>query len=447
MRTAPLFGRTPLGMGTSRVESLSGFFVRAATARNLSTSDAIQHLLLPRLEHIEDLRSLASIGFYDQHVRVLDGLAEPSSVVSSIVGDLTGVGNLEQNTLIPWSRFMNPKMSSVLRPTGKRWCAQCFREWRETGEELREPLAWRIALMKRCTVHGMELSERCPKCGNRQPILTNIVPIGYCGRCGASLDCGDPNLNSDSVDHGEVVSQAIGRLLAANGEISRTGGLQGFVRLLNEAVACTSTGSDIELSRHLGIGVPTLRDWCAGRRRPRFSYFMGVCLRLGVDPATVVVASNETPLEPAISPERTISLAWRRERVLRTKRRGPYSQSLLDEARCQLEQAIAAGGRRSVAAIGRAVGVHWNSLRYRFPELATELIRLHRERTIRVRDLRRERTKERIRRAVRALVEAGEYPSLNRTLEVCGLRRQLRRKLEIATVWREERDRRWGYPQ
>ena len=441
MRAAvPLFGRTPLGLGTSRVESLSGFFVRAAAARNLSTLDAMRHLLIPGLEHSEAVRLLASISFYNRHIRVFDGLGGPTSSVAAVVCHLTGVSNLEQNTLLPWSRFLNPKMSGVLGDAGKRWCAQCFRDWRETGEELREPLAWRIGLLQRCPIHGIELSSRCPDCGKRQPILTNLVPIGYCGGCGSALDFGDPHLDSNSVDHRDFVSRAIGRLLEAHDEIHRTGSSQGFVRLLQEAIARTSTGSEHELSRHLGIHVRSLREWRAGRRRPRFSYFMGVCLRLDVDPATVLLSSSETPLEPTISPERGIHPPWPRKQAKRRVRCGGYSQVFWGKVRCQLEQAIATGGRRSVTHIARAVGVHHNSIRYRFPELVIELTRLRLERTIRARRLLRERLAGRVRDAVKKLVEAGEYPSLERALETAGLKSNLGRRQFVALAWWEARD-------
>lgn len=423
------------------MESLSGFFVRAAAARNLGTLDAIRYLLIPNLDAQKKVRVLPSIGFFNRHVRVFDGLGEASAAVANAVGHLTGVSNLEQNTLIPWSRFLNSKMSAVLGDAGKRWCAQCFRDWRETGEQLHEPLAWRIALLERCPIHGVSLSNQCPNCRSRQPILTNVVPIGYCGGCGSPLERADPDSDTHSVDRVNFVSQAIDGLLAAHDQVARTGSPLGFMRLLNEAMARTSTNSERELSNCLGLDERTIRDWRAGKRRPRFSYFMGVCQRLDVDPVKVVIASSETKLDPVLSPERGIHLPWPRKQSEQRSGRREHDSAFWNHVRCQLEQAIATGGRRSVTHIAGAVGVHHNSIRHRFPESVMKLTVLRLERTIRARRLLRERVARRVRGAVKKLVEAGEYPSLERALETAGLRPHLKRRHFVREAWREERNR------
>ena len=438
---APLFGRTPAGSGTGRLESLSGFFVRAAAARNLGTSDAIRYLLIPNLDGGKNVRLLPSIGFFNRHVRVFDGLGGPAAAVAEAVGHLTDVSNLEQHTLIPWSRFLNPKMSAVLGDAGKRWCAQCFRDWRETGEPLYEPLAWRVALLERCPIHGIGLSNRCPNCGSPQPILTNVVPVGHCGGCGGPLERANPDLDTHAVDSVNAVSRAIEGLLAVHEKVARTGGPEGFLRLLDAAMARTSTYSERELSECLGLDERTIHDWRAGRRRPRFSYFMGVCLHLDVDPATVVLASSETKLNPVLPRQREIHLPWPANRSLYRRRRREYDSAVWTHVRRQLEQAIATGGRRSVTHIAIAVGVHHNSVRHRFPDMVKKLTALRLERTIRARRLVRERVARRVRGAVKDVVQAGEYPSLERALQTAGLRPHLKRRHFVREAWREERIR------
>lgn len=267
-----LYGRSPAGVGTPLVESLSGYLARLCTARAVRIVDVLDRLVRPlvpedTLPPYRELSWLLVQQFVD-----FDGLGRPAEALVGALAQLTGRADLAGHTFLPWRRLFSAHRSGVVRRATKRWCARCLDEWHAHGVEPWEPLLWRLAPAEWCPVHRVPLSHRCPSCGRRLRLVTERVPPGHCERCGVLLHRGDPALGAKPLDRrasrdvlwGWWISVALGRMLGAQADAVRHASAEGFVRLINDAIARPGSGV-LPLARHLGVTSTPLLRWRVAR--------------------------------------------------------------------------------------------------------------------------------------------------------------------------------------
>ena len=370
-----LYGRTPKGVGTPFVESLTGFLARLAAARGLLVTDVLDRLVRPLLPPgtLRPRRDLS--WFLTRHVSSFDGAGDPAVPVVRALEHLTGQPDLALHTFLPWRGLLCPHGPGAVRQGGKRWCCRCLEAMHAHGMEPWEPLLWRLAPATRCPEHRVPLSERCPSCGRTLHVVTQRVPPGYCERCGHLLHRDDPLLESGDFDperDTEAVwewwtSVALGQMLAAQPLVLRCPAPDRFVDFLRRALA--RHGGNVEsLVRTLVLNRSVVERWLDRTRRPRLRPFLTACIRLRASPA--VVGTGLPHLVPDdICPWMDTSSAGPGSG---TPSSDPHRRRAWDarwaRALPALDRLIAGGGCRSVEAVERSLRLSRGTVQRRDPE-------------------------------------------------------------------------------
>ena len=207
---------------------------------------------------------------------------------------------------MPWRGFLSTRNGAIRWGRPKRWCCRCLAAWRRRGEEFWEPLLWRVSAVERCPVHCIPFSELCSSCHARQGVVSEIVPFGSCRKCGRDLEADDPLRRDWSA--GELqdpqarwewwTSVAVGRMLASQRLLARSGGLWGFSELLRISLGSDPSvkRSSRRLAQYLDVGWNSIEVWMHRRRSPRLDGFLAVCLRLRADPLEIAVIPSPVPV-------------------------------------------------------------------------------------------------------------------------------------------------------
>ena len=500
---AVLYGRSPAGAGTPLVESLSGYLARLCAARAVRVVDVLDRLVRPLVPE-GTLPPYPQLSWLlVQQLVEFDGPGRSAEALVGALARLTGRADLAGHTFVPWRPLLSDQRCGVVRRAGKRWCARCLDEWHADGVEPWEPLLWRLAPAEWCPVHRVALSQRCPSCGRRLRLVTERVPPGHCERCGVLLHRGDPALRAAPLDRrasrdvlwGWWVSVALGRMLAAQAHAAHRASAEGFVGLLNEAIARPGSGV-LPLARHLGVTSTPLLRWRDRERLPSLSAYLDVCIRLGADPARVGTAGLGAPATGAPLPwRRACRPPWSRrdlvsgpvrgraaaehwstvearvDRVIRegdfrtveevacrvgigattfaqrlprhharvvaqcAERRTAARRAFRDRCAGRLDVALAAIEPPSARAVARACGVQPGTLKGWFPERYARLVERHGAARARARARLLVKRGHAVREAVSALVAAGEPPSLHRTVRRAGLSDKLRSDPAVRAMW------------
>ena len=291
-----LFGVAPIGRGTAGVESLTSYLARLSFRRSLRPLDAVGCVLRHHAppEAFAPRGRLAS--FLNDSAARFDSVGPDASTLVAALESATMRRGLASLTMLPFlALFAESKSAPVVVARHRRWCPACFAAWEAAGVACHEPLLWRLRAVERCSVHGLALRARCPRCGSRQGAMAMRVSIGVCRVCGHPLygdsDCEVPALDRLEDDDRWAVSRAraVGRMLEA--AQSAPSSRDGFGRLL--AFALPRGVDDASALRRfscaVGVSAASLRSWLARRSFPPLGAFVDVSLQLGADPAEVVL--------------------------------------------------------------------------------------------------------------------------------------------------------------
>ena len=445
----PLYGCSPCAVGTPLVESLTGFVGRLAVARQLPASAIFEHLVRPRVPEGVVRESLHLTSFLASEAVTYDGLGPSARALVAALTELTGLPDLSHLTLLPWRGFLSTRNGALRWRRPKRWCCRCLADWRRGRRDLWEPLLWRVAAVRRCPVHRIPFSDLCPRCRARQGVVAEIVPFGYCRKCGHALEPDDPLLSDPSAaslaDPGALwewwTAHAVGRMLSSQRLLERSGKSRGFSQLLCRSLSQFGDRTVQSLAQHLGVGWNSIEVWMNGKRLPSLAFFLAVCMRLGADPLQVAVSPSPVPVPRHRLPWADARPPWppvrsgTSPRSQRLPRRDPdYYQRLADAVRNLLD--TPRSDRLSVTAAARYLQTTRRTLMTRFPAEYARLVARHQSYRAEAREevfaLRREDLLE----AVSACVSEGRYPSKRRVFAAAGLSTTFQRVPRYVEVWR-----------
>ena len=292
-----LYGRAPIGRGTSGVESLLSFLSRLCVRRSALLVDIVDEVLRPHAPSGFFVSRSGLSSFVNSMALRFDSHGEFASVMVAAMEAATMRTGLRSMTLLPWSGVFDErqKNSSPLTVGKHRhWCAACFATWAEQGAALREPLLWRLRAVTRCPEHGTPLRHSCLRCGARQGPVALRVPIATCRRCGQLLyedsDRDVPALDSLEIDERWAHSRSLTAARMLEAAQSRSPSREGFAPLLRFAlgVARERGLTKRQLAFSLGLSAPTFYDWCEQRSFPSLAASVDVSLQLGADPLEVM---------------------------------------------------------------------------------------------------------------------------------------------------------------
>lgn len=335
--------------------------------------------------------------FVRRELGSIDGMRPALSSFVSALERLTHLSDLRMHTFEPWAPVFSHARAGLLCSPYARWCARCLECWHCEGVEPWVPLLWRTRLIACCPLHGVALSERCPSCERRLPLISNLVSIGSCSQCGHLLHRSDPTLSvpdplgfhdGDDARFAWWRACALGQMLCAQRLALSHAGDAGFASLIGDLCLPPGPGAS-RLSRYLRVLYSTIARWRLGRSRPSFGLYLDVCLRLGESPAEIALGSVRS--FPAVW--RAHAPPWGRS----SSSVSPSSSGVLRRRlRAALRQAIDSGESSSLRAFARAHNVTPRALARQFPDLYPVLA---------------ERDRRRLRVALRHAVEHGTFLS------------------------------------
>jgi len=364
-----LYHQHPLGIGTSMVESLTGYIVRLADA-HVVTPGALIFKELGRTVAAggtghEGSRRCYSTFAYDAHT--LNGMTDRAEEWAIAVGTATGVESVRFLTMLPWKNVFS---AQGFTRTKRAWCARCYRQWRTEGVETYEPLLWMLTMVSICPLHQTLLMTRCPHCKRAPYVVSCRSRPGHCSLCGGWLgvQTDEPADGGDAADWNQArsIGEAVATLIARAPTLERLPSVELLKINLRACLDDLAGGNESLFLRAAGLGAKTVDAWLSGRMLPKLDSLLTICSRLGVQLLRFItepMSSGNADWEHA----REIVARYQTSR----SRRAPVVRAVLTEALHTPEP-------RSLSDIARQVGFkHEKSLRKYDPAAFGVLVERH----------------------------------------------------------------------
>lgn len=287
-----LYRLEPIGIGTSDVESLTGYLMRLALAHSVELGTLFTQELVPLLNkpylqtHKSNLISCAILLVKDIHTRNGMGCAALDCVEA--LESLTDQSHLGYLTMLPFKDFFS--VMSLAR-NKRAWCPDCYAEQSENAELIYDKLLWTLESVTVCASHHKRLETRCPHCGRSSLWLSSKARAGYCFGCQGWL--GSLKKKSKSSDKEtkesieDLMSQVeIARLagellsLAPSLELSNTLTHRNFVARLSGYIEQLTKGNAAAFTRFIGGDYLKIRQLKSGANLPTLGVFIHLLERL-----------------------------------------------------------------------------------------------------------------------------------------------------------------------
>lgn len=411
-----LFCLPPIGIGTSAVESLTGYIARLATTHGVLVRRLVEEEILPLLGRAYLLSpentGRSSSFWQDSETRALNGTGTLARDLVRVLETLTGREDLRWLTLRPWTEVVPVK--GLLRRQ-RAWCPACYQEWRQTEKVIYDPLLWTLELVIACPRHQRRLAHACPYPDCRRPLslLRPRSRPGFCSACGRWLggaegDRSDNELTDEELQAQRWVGEALGELLAGAPSLSTPPTRARLARVVAVYVEEMAGGNVTRFARELGMNMHTVAQWRWGVTVPSLALLLQACYRLGTTPWRLLTADLDRLPDAKRPPRPLVHLvdAAPRPRSLRRAFDVAEMRSALEAVLARDEQPPPP--MRQVAA---RLGQGHAELIHHLPELCHAIsARYLADRQRRGAERKRERCAE-IRQAALQLHQQGIYPS------------------------------------
>jgi transcriptional regulator with XRE-family HTH domain len=432
-----LYHLAPVGVGTPYVESLTGYVARLAEAHNVMTLTLIRRELLPLLGAgpLTEPEDIPLTDYWRTATRAINGTRRTARGWTRALERLTMRSELRFLTLQPWAEVLS--VLKLLRPV-RAWCPACYEEWRETGQEVYEPLLWAIAAVTICPRHRRRLSTRCPQpdCGRTSLPLESQSRPGYCPTCERWLGMPlEMNLMNDAGLAGEDaawrlwMAESIGEVLAASPTLPALPHRERIAQAMAACVQQSARGKASVLAQALGLRMGGAWAWLHGESLPQLDLLLRLCDLLGISLLDFLTAEDLH-----VGPIRT-DRPWMRASRPQAPPRRPFDAARLRQA---LEQVLAGEEQPppSMREVGRRLAYGACELHRHFPELCSAISARHKAYlAARCRERRRRLCAE-VREVVLTLYGQGLYPSGHRVAALLRIPQSMRVP-EVQATWRE----------
>ena len=271
------------GLGTPLVESLMSYYCRLADVHQVSPKQLAKVLFNDSAYlSIDDAPELKSI---DLNPRIFCTHSGRTAVVVERLERLTGADHLACGTLLRLRGVLsrNQTGSCVKK---RRWCPLCYAQH---DDAVVEPLAWWIAQITTCPLHGARLVDRCARCGSYQRDWRVGPARKQCIKCGFALKSYDQTRIESTP--WEAWCQV--EMLKVLAHIATPGSAE-----ISPDVVTTFVATAVELAAAEGRPCPVSRDTAKMRvLGHRLTTIFGVAAHCGTTPLDILLR----PVE-AVSP-------------------------------------------------------------------------------------------------------------------------------------------------
>lgn len=424
-RRSEFYHIEPMGVGTPYVESLSSYAARLASEHFVTPAALMRRVrfLAPTLERTP----LSSTG----DSRAIIGAGIIASKLIKALETLTMRRDLSWTTMVTWVNVLSQR---PLIRINRAWCAVCYQLWMESQKVVYDPLLWKLKAVIVCPVHNVLLTSSCPNC--KAHFFNSIQQSypGFCPRCKFWLGCllREPARLSIDLESTEEAkwhlwkARSAGELLASAPNIKIPTRDQ-VARSLRYCIEKYSWGRVGRFTSQFKVLEGSLRSWLQDKGIPvlesilQLTYEVGVplldflCGNIAMEACsangegkckgrTVRKITTEMPLsyakvkkilEAGTLSEEHASLqtfvritGWDSSKLqhhfpdlcatILTHYADHYHRSI-DESKALsiLQAALLENPPPSLSALARRVGASPQGLKYRFPEIAAEIITRH----------------------------------------------------------------------
>ncbi len=258
-----LYNLSPIGFGTPMVECLTSHFSRLAEAHCFSPGVLVQHELMPHGAGARNMFSFKTNGRARCFTSCINGKDSVAGNFVSVLGNLTGRGDLKYLTMIPWKRLLPSKL---LMRNVAAWCPDCLIAWEQSSKTVYVPLLWTLEVVKFCPYHLRRLRLTCPHCKLAQGVLGQRSRVGFCARCRRSLavDSGTDDskrysaLRQETPEWEMWVANQVAQMIEAgfhNPPLLTREQLSELIRIASGLVGLT------KLAQILGVSATAVYEW------------------------------------------------------------------------------------------------------------------------------------------------------------------------------------------
>ena len=307
-----LYSLQPMAIGTSRVESLTSYFMRLAEAHTVSVRTLILQEIFPDLSaspnnaHFSGLHSLNGMGTcFEQWVAIL--------------GRLTARSDLRALTLLPWQSLLT---SGGMLRRRRAWCPRCFQDWQRHAVPLYECLAWVLTPVTVCPIHHILLEQHCPQCRRPMLVLSAHGHPGFCAHCNFWLgDHSSPPSATASqpiVEDQLWIANQVGEFLGLGATVGDKGSPCHLLSNLQRMLVGLARGNQRLFGRVAKIRDSALNGWLKGKWSPSLPLVIRTCqnLRLPLNRLVLEEVSSTDPEWRALAKQNSLA-ARRRQQVFR----------------------------------------------------------------------------------------------------------------------------------
>lgn len=373
-----LYNLEPVGLGTSFVESLSGYAARLAEKYSTTLYYLFSREITPLINKPGTISHRVSFASF---AKATNGVGIIAADLVDVFERLTLRYDLRFTTMLPWSRVISSK--SLTRQF-RAWCPTCYETSVASENEVYDQLLWSIQSVSVCSKHKRRLEHECPHCGQRQLPLSHRIRAGFCGRCHGWL--GNHQDDEDQAKELEIgtgiekdlrVAEEVGKLFTVATTLRPSNITQNFAANLKVYVGKLFMGRGVPSKFELPVDKQTIRCWLRGTQIPSLPLLLKTCLALQLSPIQLFSDDNsrganrvnEMPSEDepiAGHPRRNIKdticlpINWKNaESVAQVERR--------------LHSALGESPPSSITKLAKELKCTKATLRKKFPELAAQI--------------------------------------------------------------------------
>jgi len=389
-----LYRLEPIGLGTSKRESLVSYLDRLMWAHRVSRFN---------------LKALPGVGAaHEADLRLRDFDRAPAFLAGGVISlrwvtlleELTTYKGLEALTFAPIARIVN---TWRLVARTRRWCPECMSEAMAAGVPYAQ-LLWHVACVSACPIHQVALEQSC-RCGGSPSRLRAAITPGHCPRCGAAL--------ADTLRRRKATSQEvqIARIVAVL--LSEPRWDQGgwcpsdnhTTTFLRAAVDSHFGGKWTRLAKALGVAKSSLHVWMNGHSKPSLPWLVDLARHFECSVVSIVGGCHPT----SRSAEGT--------RVHKRHRRRPKvsakDRALIAE---QLVKILASDTAEPLKKVAHRLDVDPKYLRENFPAEAALIVRRYYDQREAEKHDKRQQWLITVRKRAEELADAGVLPTSRRVL-------------------------------
>lgn len=422
-----LFKLEPQGMGTSMVESLSGYIARLASEHCISTGRLFMDVFTPYLKkhYLNKIAEKGGNGFYD-FAHMINGNSNAAEEFSSMLNDLTGNTNLQKLTML---RFAKAIPQRGLLRTVRVWCPRCYEEMKQSDLGIvYDPLIWSIKVITICRKHRDELTELCSVCSKTNLFLDRRSSPGVCLHCNSWL--GEAKaIKMDESDHeSQNKSKMVEQLLKSQQTLMKDEVMYSLRHIVSH-----ENSNITAVARKLSIPKSTFWAWYNGMNLPTLSDVLRICNKCGINIVDFYSSKLNDGHDPVIFKERKKQCTVK-----------PTTTPLL-EVKKLIKNLVfdSSNGYLHVQAMADKVGCNKKTLYNHFPAICKTQANKWRQHLNKQKSLRLENVKQNITRIFNWAVTQGEYPSISKMEKYMG-KPAITREFEIKCHYKSMVSRKEG---